>query len=257
LDKTVKRFIIAAIAAFAFLIIRWEFSGKLNLSSGGTPVIADVDNGDGTVDYALIPNHRGKRHEVWILRLPKSLKVHRAGTEGMSGSGGGAGFETAPTSNDTITVYVKWPSLEDGYAPTKPARSSVLADRSVIRLSITPSQIGSTDSFERSASHPACRWKSTDVPKIFEFLGSTDPMGCSDISQSKLFKSLGLIEGGKLLAEFFCEDTPTNKACRFHFYARNRNIYGDVALELLPQFSEIRKAVINYLEEATVEDKVY
>jgi hypothetical protein len=252
-----KRFVIAAFLAIFVILLRTEYKGQLNWFDAGPPLIPDVQNADSTVDYAIVGKDLGE-FRVLVLRLPKSYKVSRPGAEGIGGTGGGTSFEVAPTSNGSIIFRVKWPGLEDGYAPTKTAGSAVLDDRSVISVSIN--EITSTSSVEyrqSSIGNPKCLWKPSEFSEILEFAGETAkgrcPISSIWLNEHRVF---GFVKDKQMVAELRCQNTTRNKACHYEFFISGRKIYGDFALELLPQFGEIHERLTAFLVSATISNEI-
>jgi hypothetical protein len=250
-----KKLAIVLPLGIAFFVMKSAY--KYHWFSTSLPKIADVENADGTIDYALVGPSGEKYYTSWVLRFPKSLHVSRPGAEGMSGTGSGVSFTTRPNSNGTIAFGFKWPSFEDGFYKTKPSGTMLPADRSIITMLVDNYQAEGLRLYQEAiAVDQSCKWQPTEFPKLFKMSAGDAIKAClTNGHRLKEFELLALIEDRKLLSKIQCKIASEIKDCHFQTYVRNRSVSGDFAMELLPQFAEIHKQLAAFLERATVEDK--
>ena len=248
---------LAIVLPLGILVATIKIAYRDHWFSAELPKIADVENADGSIDYALVGPAEEKYYTSWVLRFPKSFHVSRPGAEGISGTGGGVSFSTRPNSNGTIAFGFKWPSFEDGYYKTKPSGTMLPADRSIIRILVDNYQAEGLRVYQEAiALDKSCRWQPTEFPKLFKMSAGDEINAClTNGHRLKEYELLALIEDRKLRSKIQCKIASDVKDCHFQTYARNRSVSGDFAMELLPQFAEIHKQLAAFLERATVEDK--
>jgi hypothetical protein len=253
----VKKILTVLVVVAAAILFRAAYRGDLDFSpTAQIPAIPDVDNGDGTISYTLVDKHLDPRtmkpiaYTSWVLRFPKSLKITRPGAIATSVSGGGVEFSTKGNPNSAIYFFVKWPSWEDAN-PVKYVSGSggVPVDRSVINFAIEEAQRpGTRENYDALAMKVDCKWTATEVPNIYKPGVSPDSEVCFVVGNNPNL----LLDGNTFLAVTDCRDTA--KSCDFRFYYDDRSIHGTIAIELLPQFKDIRLKILGFIKSASVSE---
>jgi hypothetical protein len=253
---------ILLLVCFALLVRNGYPNFIMQFSAPDFPIFEDVDNGDGTVSYALIDRHRdyatGARvaYTKWVLKLPKKYKVVRPSAKGFSASGGGTNFKQAENPNSGIVFYVRWPSLENGNSEPIQSGSSIPDDRTVIRVSIQENKQGSVVQFiNDTAKQMGCGWKSTPFPNVYQSIPAQSNK-CSAPFVNGYYR-YALIVDDQVEATLSCQNKEQNKGCVYYTYIRERHVTGHIALELLPHAKEIHQRITDFVQAATVSDEKF
>jgi hypothetical protein len=91
---------------------------------------------------------------------------------------------------------------------------------------------------------------------MLEFVIETDKGGCPVGPNWPEYRLFGFVKDKQMFAKLRCKNTERYKACHYDFYTSGRTIYGDFALELLPQFGAIHEKLTKFLESATISNEI-